>query len=193
MELSVNELCDRYKLKSRRTLYNRLEGLGIELLKKNNKAYATDEQINLLDQVDKYIKDGGKIKNFVPTAIAEISPHNSTAQHSEIIDLPIVSDTTQHSAQHTAQLTVQEELLGDMLAAIANKMQPKNPLWYMHELETAIANNWKLSTSQIKEMIGTKPSGKTFSHGCFIFTKSGRIGRESAWKVTKENDDNYQV
>jgi|GEM_PF-5172370 len=197
MELSVKELCDRYNLSDRSTLYNvRLKGLkklgyNTSFKKRNNKSYADEKLINLLDQLNNYIKDnaGSPISSFVPTAIAEVTVHNSTAQHSEIIDLPIVSSNKQHSAQLTAQHRTQEELLGDIVAAIAEKMQPKNPLWYMHELEIAIANKWQLSTSQIEEMIGTKPRGETFSHGCFIFSKSGKIGRESAWKVTKEIDN----
>ena len=192
MELSVNELCDRYGI--RKTLYNRLDGLGIKLSKKSNKSYATEEQISLLDQQNEHIKSGGTIDNFEPVEIAEVTVHNSGTQHSEIVDISSFESTTQLTAQHGTQ----EELLGDIVTAIASlrastegladKLPAKNPLWYMHELEIAIANNWQLSTSQIKEMIGVKPRGETFKHGCFIFSKCGKINRESAWKVTKETN-----
>ena len=47
--MNVLELCDRYGIKSRKTLYSRLDGLGISLDKDGNKVYATPEQIELLD------------------------------------------------------------------------------------------------------------------------------------------------
>lgn len=202
--MNIKELCDRYNLNSRKSLYTRLNGLGIKLGKKNNKSYATEEQIALLDQQNEHIKKGGSIENFEPVKLAEVTVlkdtashiHSSTTQHSESLELQSFESTTQHNSQ----LTTQEELLGDIVAAIAslrasteglaNKLPPKNPLWYMHELEIAIANNWQLSTSQIKEMIGVKPRGETFKHGCFIFSKCGKINRESAWRVTKETDNN---
>lgn len=190
MELSVNQLCDRYNIKSRKTLYNRLDGLNIKLSKKNNKSFANTEQIELLDQQDKHIRNGGTIDNFEPVEIAEVTVHNSGTQHSENLDISSFESTTQLTAQHETQ----EELLGDIATAvtmaIADKLPPKNPLWYMHELEIAMASNWQLSTSQIKEMIGVKPRGETFKHGCFIFSKCGKINRESAWRVSKETDNN---
>ena len=63
----VKELCDRYGIKSRKSLYTRLDGLkakGIsaDLPKDGNKSYATKEQIFFLDQLDEHLKDGGTIK-----------------------------------------------------------------------------------------------------------------------------------
>ncbi len=186
MELSVQQLCDRYGIKSRKSLYTRLNGLGIKLGKKNNKSYATEEQIALLDEQNEHIKKGGSIDNFEPVKLAEVTVHNPTTQDSANTDISSIAETTQHNSQ----LTTQEELLGDIVAAIADKLPPKNPLWYMHELELAITSGWQLSTSQVEQLIGIKPRGETFKHGCFIFSKCGKISRESAWIVAKETDNN---
>ena len=206
MKLTVNELCDRYKLKSRKSLYSRLDGLSITLAKDGNKSYATEEQIKLLDQQDEHIKNGGNIKNFVPTTHAEVTQHNISSN----LDISDIVETTQHNTEpltfsdlksekqagvHSA-LTTQPQLPQDIVQAvsqaIAPYMQPVDPLWYLERLEAARASGWELTTSQVQELIGVFPrcnSGKrTFKRGSFIFVKSGKIGNQTAWKVQKVED-----
>jgi hypothetical protein len=193
MKLGVNELCDRYEIKSRKSLYSRLDGLGITLDKDGNKSFATEEQVKLLDQQNEHLKNGGTLKNFVPTAIAEVTVHNT--QHNP--DTASIVETT----QHTPQLSTQSVLLGDIVQnlsqTIAEKMQPIDPLWYLGRLEAARASGWELTTSQVKELIGVKPSckqgKKTFRRGSFVFVKAGKIGNQTSWKVQKVTDDGYKV
>ena len=207
MELTVSQLCDRYNLNSRKSLYTRLKGVGIEeLTKKDNKSIATEGQIKLLDQQHEHLKNGGTIKNFVPTTQAEVILHNTSSNP----DISSIVETAQHNTEpltfsdfksekqagvHSA-LTTQTQLLGDIVesvtVAIAPYMQPTDPLWYMTILERARVQEWELTTSQVKELIGVKPvcnSGKrTFKRGSFIFVKSGKIGNQTAWKVQKVKD-----
>ena len=206
MKLTVNELCDRYNIKSRKSLYSRLDGLGITLAKDGNKSFATEEQVRLLDQQNEYIKNGGTIKNFVPTTHAEVTALKDTATHLDNTpsnpDTSDIVSTTQHSSQLTPQLTTQSQLLGDIARtvsnAIAEKMQPVDPLWYLGRLEVARASGWELTTSQVEGLIGVKPSckkgKKTFRRGSFVFVKSGKIGNQTSWKVQKVTvDDGYKV
>jgi hypothetical protein len=191
--MNIQELCDRYNIKSRKSLYSRLDGLGITLDKDGNKSYATDEQVALLDQQDEHLKNGGTIKNFVPTTQVIVD----TTQHNENQDISGIVETTQHSTQ----LTTQSELLGDIVkavtTAIADKMQPADPLWYLGRLEAARASGWLLSTSELQKLIGVKPKckkgEKSFRRGSFVFVKSGKIGNETSWKVQKIIDDGYKV
>ena len=197
----IQELCDRYNLNSRKSLYSRLNGLGIKLGKKNNKSYATEEQIALLDQQDEHIKNGGSIDNFEPVKLAEVTVlkdtashiHNPTREHSSNNGISSIAETTLQSTQ----LQITPELLDNVVAAIskaiASNMTPPDPLWYLERLETARTSEWELTTSQVKELIGVKPSckkgKKTFKRGSFIFVKTGRIGNETSWKVMKETDE----
>ena len=193
MKLGVSELCDRYEIKSRKSLYSRLDGLGITLDRDGNKSFATQEQIKLLDAQNEHIKNGGILKNFVPTAHAEVTVHDT-------VDNPDTASTL-GTTQHTPQLSTQSVLLGDIIQnlsnAIAQKMQPVDPLWYLGRLEVARASGWELTTSQVKELIGVKPSckqgKKTFRRGSFIFVKAGKIGNQTSWKVQKVTDDGYKV
>ncbi len=199
--MNIKELCDRYGIKSRKSLYTRLNGLGIKLGKKNNKSYATEEQIALLDEQNEHIKKGGSIDNFEPVKLAEVTVHNTTTyakryplgQDSSNTDISSIAETTLQSTQ----LQITPELLDNVVAAIsgaiASNMTPPDPLWYLERLETARASEWELTTSQVKELIGVKPSckkgKKTFKRGSFIFVKTGRIGNETSWKVIKETDE----
>ncbi|MEN9567487.1 MAG: hypothetical protein RLZZ69_2683 [Cyanobacteriota bacterium] len=76
-------------------------------------------------------------------------------------------------------------------------MTPPDPLWYLGKLEIARASGWELTTSQVKELIGVKPSckqgKKTFKRGSFIFVKTGKIGNQTSWKVQKVTDDGYKA
>ena len=195
--MNIKELCDRYNLNSRKSLYRRLNGLGIQLAKKNNKSYATEEQIALLDQQNEHIKQGGSIDNFEPVKVAEVTVHNTATEHNGNADISSLVETQLHSTQ----LQITPELLENVVEAISNaiasKMTPPSPLWFMAELERARASDWKLTTSQVKDLIGVKPTckkgKKTFKRGSFIFVKCGKIGNETAWKVMKEADDGYKV
>lgn len=198
--MKVSELCDRYNIKSRKSLYSRLDALDITLAKDGNKAYATDEQVKLLDQQNQHLKSGGTLKNFVPEA--QVTVHDTATQHSDNLDISSITEASQHTTQLNIQHTTQSEttqLIQALSQAIADKIQPTNPLWFLAELERARANNWELTTSQVKALIGVKPScksgKKTFRRGSFVFVKSGKIGNQTAWKVQKVTDgqDGYKV
>ncbi len=195
--MNIKELCDRYGIKSRKSLYRRLNGLNIHLAKDGNKSYATDEQVALLDQQNEHIKNGGSIDDFEPAKLAEVTVHDSTTQHSGNNGISSLVETQLHSTQ----LEVTPELLTNIVQAvshaIASKMTPVDPLWYLGRLEAARASGWELTTSQVQDLIGVKPSckkgKKTFKRGSFIFVKSGKIGNQTSWKVMKEAEDGYQV
>jgi hypothetical protein len=38
---------------------------------------------------------------------------------------------------------------------------------------------------EIEELLGVKPKDETFTRGCWIFRRSGKIGNQSAWTVEK--------
>ena len=190
--MKVQELCDRYQLGSRKSLYSRLNSLNIKLDKdSNNKSYATEEQIEELDRLDEHLKSGGNLKNYVP--VTQVTVHNKATQHStqlkETKELATIVETTQLGEQ----LTVTPQLL-EMVTAIAeglaSKLTPREPLWDLVALEKASASDWELTTSQVQDIIGTKPrclkGEKTYKRGSFIFVKSGKIGNQTSWKVMKE-------
>ena len=217
----INELTERYDI-TRKPLYSRIKSLNLDLEKNaDNKTFANDKQVKLLDQLHDHLKAGGKLKSFVPITDVEIeNGHDTTHDTGEIVTTQL---TTQHKAKSstqddksiesseivpikqdegfTTQLTTQESIITtqpatqpnqqELLAQIALLItEAKDPLWNLEALERAIANEWLLTTAQIKNLIGTKPyckKGKSFyERGSFMFTKSGKIGNQTAWKVSKK-------
>jgi len=73
--------------------------------------------------------------------------------------------------------------------AIAGKLQDltlADPMVNLRSLEEACDRGWLLSTSQLAPLLGLKSlNGKEFCRYGFRFTRVGRNGSESAWRVGK--------
>lgn len=69
---------------------------------------------------------------------------------------------------------------------------PSNPLWYMEVLERARTENWILTSEEIQQLIGVKPTcpkgSESFQRGCWIFVKTGKLGTQTGWRVKKDNE-----
>ncbi|BAZ40942.1 hypothetical protein NIES4101_69040 [Calothrix sp. NIES-4101] len=92
-------------------------------------------------------------------------------------------------SRFSEQLHTITQSLDKLEQILTSHFQPPNPLWYMDILERAQASNWLLSSEEIEQLIGVKPKcepGKDiFQRGCWIFTKVGKMGAQTAWKVSK--------
>ena len=97
-------------------------------------------------------------------------------------------DTTSGQGENNLEALV-SMIAGAVSQTIASTVPTRSPLWYMSELEQAQAQGWMLSTSEIQHLIGVKPTAakgtSTYQRGSFTFTKAGKIGSQTAWKVTK--------
>jgi hypothetical protein len=75
-----------------------------------------------------------------------------------------------------------------MMGLLAGNKQ-SSPLAEYEELEKAVTNRWILSTSKVRELTGITPKvGRddlTFIWRSFVFNKSGRIGNQMGWLVSK--------
>ncbi len=67
---------------------------------------------------------------------------------------------------------------------------PHNPLWYMPILEQVDTQAWVISSEEVEQLIGIKPScapgHNSFVRGCWKFVKTGKVGTHSSWRVIKE-------
>ncbi len=105
---------------------------------------------------------------------------SSPPQSSDIAGNQILE---QHLAKIADSLSKVEQIL-------ASRLQPADPLWYMDVLERAQNCGWILSTEEVEQLIGVKPrceAGQdSFQRGCWVFTKSGKMGSQTGWRVVKE-------
>ena len=194
--MNVKELCDRYKLQSRKSLYSRLEAVGLKLPKDDDgKAYATEQMIQKLDDLDLHIKNGGSLKHYTP--VTSVATHLESTDNSNLLDKTTQTTqlTTQQTTQQTTQMSREEllEIIEVLGTAIASRLQPIDPIAYNHSLEQAQEQNWILSSKEVKQLIGIKPScpkgENVFTRGCWTFTKAGKIGNQTGWRVKKIIED----
>lgn len=184
--MDISQLCDRYKIASKKTLYRRLNAINLELNKKEGKVNASKEQIELLDQLDEHIAKGNPAHTFVPVSPSEVlgssSGHNKTQS-------PEMSSSRHRRTQGISPRHNQSILAPEIIELIGYFLHKKDPFEAHSQLEIAVSNQWELSTSEVKNIIGCKPrvkKGDCYSRGSFLFYKVGKIGNESAWIVKKK-------
>lgn len=186
----IKELLERYNLKSRQSIYDWVQkGLKQDFHKdKTGKSYVTSDQIGLLDQLQKYLQTPNAVlSNFIPL---------STVQIDSPIDSTIDSSKNGHKSEIAAQ-SIDNQLLLELTAKIgwaissqlAQQLTETNPLYRHEALEKAKELGWLLTSKEVQKLIGVKPKTKkgdnTYQRGCWLFTKSGKIGTQTAWKVDK--------
>ncbi|WP_249214067.1 hypothetical protein [Synechocystis sp. PCC 7338] len=162
--LPIADLLIRYNLKTRQSLYNRINALGLEPTRKGNKVMFDDEAVKLLDQLDEHLAEGGTLNNFVPSS--EVTTVESSIE----------------------PVTVESDLLPfdpGMVALIQLMESRRSPLDNLRDLEDAVSYGWLLTTTQIEKLLGVKPRGEQFDRQGFLFTRQGKAGREAQWSITK--------
>jgi hypothetical protein len=185
--MNINQLCDRYSLKSRQSIYDWCKALNVKLSRDDdNKSYAPPELIELFDQLAEHLKGGNSIKSFTPLVKTTVSqPLDNVSSSLDSVNFPL--DNVSRSLDTITESSHNSDLV-DLVNAIAAVIKPHPGLSRHEELEKAVANGWILSTSEL-DSIGFKPYCKTgedyCDRGCWRFVKAGKIGRESAWSVQK--------
>jgi hypothetical protein len=128
-----------------------------------------------------------KISPQVQQKLEELTPTPEPVPSSPQID-------TATDRLITEQLTAIAQSLAKLNEILASRSAPTDPLWYLEKLERACTSHWLLTTEEVEQLIGTKPEShkdeNIYQRGCWIFTKAGKIGSQTAWRVTKNNVDN---
>ena len=167
----VKDLPNRYNVR-RTALYSRFTAANITPAKDGTRSYISGEELEQLDRLDSHIKTGGKLEEFKPIMKSE-----GAISHQALVN-SLSSDAVDKPDNFTEALQLVE-------AIARHFQQQREPLQHYTALERAIANSWLLSTSEVRALIGVKPSGDQFQRGSFIFVRAGKIGTQAAWKVLK--------
>ncbi len=119
-------------------------------------------------------------------------PDNSKELVKEKVEQPasLTTQTKVKSDPQPAKKSTTADILIELESILAARLQPANPLWYMDVLEKALANNWILTTDEVEKLIGVKPhcehNQTEYHRGCWVFTKTGKIGAHIGWNVRKK-------
>jgi hypothetical protein len=178
-ELPVQSLPDRYGV-ARSQIYNRIKSLGIETIKRKQKAYVNADQLALLDELHKLLKQDYSLESAVLLILGD------RPQQQGIVHVP--QGVVEQSHGTAGQL----EMMQMLMAAIAHQQPaaapppPPNPLSRFEQLQAIADNDWRPSTSELAEILGLNSlSGPTFERYGFRFTRAGKNGAQSAWRVEK--------
>lgn len=180
--LTIKDLETRYGV-ARSNIYNRINGLKekgypMKPEMQGGKSIFNADQVTVMDALDSHIKAGNEIASF-PGADGVPSPSYVLQDKTELTYR--TQDTPPQFDQSLALALVMEALAGKL-----QDSQPTDPLVNLRSLEEACDRGWLLSTSQLAGLLGLKSlNGKEFSRFGFRFTRVGRNGVESAWRVGK--------
>ena len=167
----VSQLQSRYSI-GKQAVYNRLDALGIKPFKEGNRSYITAMQLRSLDELHQHIAAGGTMADFS----AKKALSQRVDSQLDIVDKPSLPPVAAY--------------FGELVKAIATAIQPPaDPLHYMDVLERAAEKGWLLTTAEVRQLISVKPKTskgeKVYKRGCWLFQKAGKIGSQTAWRVSK--------
>ncbi len=170
--ISVAQLPARYSI-TRSVVYDRLNDLEIKSERQGNKAYINAEQLDLLDRLHEYIQAGGITADFI--ASARQSGSQSARQSG-----------SQSGLQSAGQMALDAQALTVLGEMMTRFVPAPDPLANLRAIQEACDQGWWLSTSQLAPLLGVKSlSGQIIERYGFRFTRMGRNGAESAWRVEK--------
>ncbi len=72
-----------------------------------------------------------------------------------------------------------------LVESIARAITPPNPIAHWERLAWLADNKIIISTNEVQALIGTKPKGTEWSRGSFSFTRSGKLGTQYGWIVSR--------
>jgi hypothetical protein len=148
------------------TLYDRMKKIGIIPTKKGRRSFISIDECNRMDRLNVYLKEGGSCEDFEPTIRLDSSEIEVASKQEAYADmLMLIEAISKHFKQESA-----------------------DPLANQKALLFAAENSLILPSSQIKQLIGKKPSKLVFLWGRFQIEKVGKVGRESGWAVYKDSD-----
>ncbi len=202
---SIKDLQQRYGLKTRQSVYDRLNAVQAQVLKEGNKTYVTEDTVIILDELQEHLKLGGSIKTFTPTVKATV--HAETDSVNSQLDSPTVNSKTDsvnsqldsptvnskidsvNSQLDTqvkyVQLSLFEDLMEKTVEKVVKKVVPSNPISHWEKLDQAVERGYILSSKEVGDLLGTKPHGKEWTRGAFKFIRKGKIGNQAGWQVTR--------
>jgi len=167
----VGDLPTRYNI-GKQAMYNRLESLGIKPEKIGNRSFITAEELSRMEALHAHILAGGTMTGFL----------GSQPTPGELSTRPVGTGAV--STGHDTDFL-------SLIETIAKALNPTDPLSHLANLERASEKGWLLTSAQVKQLIGVKPTVRKdeteLVRGSFAFVKAGKIGGQSAWKVLKRS------
>lgn len=197
---SVKDLETRYSL-VRSNIYNRIDGLkrkgyNLEPETRNGRSIYNAAQIVVMDALDRHLKNGGSIVSFPTLEQARLSyegQDNAQLSYRAQDTVPEKNDARSKQSGFLGDGFV-EILLKGLAVIFPPPLPPARKgleLASYRELNEAAKEGYQLSTLNVANLLGLKPStiasyGEQFEDAGFVFARVGRRkGGQIAWRVSK--------
>ena len=174
-EIPVAQLADRYGV-HRSQVYTRLDALkqrnpDLVPYKRGRKAFINNYMLQCMDGIAALVQKGQTTDEAADQVLGKMSAPDSRAD--SLVD--------------TRQVDSSALAVAEPESIDAPSFDFGNLLEMLRGLQELADKNWWLSTSQLAQVMGLKslPPGEHFERYGFRFTRSGKNGPETAWKVEK--------
>ena len=158
--------------------------LEIELLKNYyGKAFATQDQLALLDRLHEHINRGNKMSTFVMTTPLDMmSPDKDVQQNRQ--------QKIQTNRQEEVQLATSKNSIKDAAKeVVANINQPESVVEKHRALEECYQNEWFLTTKEVSQILNRKPRKERGKDYCVMngwkFVVKGKDRSQHLWQVQR--------
>lgn len=183
----ISALVDRYKLNSKQAIYDRIKALNIVPVSRGK---ISSSQLEELDELDNHLNNGGSFASFKQASNSDAAPRSIVNSPVDEANFPLdelLERSTDDGRKSIAPLSLQQlsEGLNYLVSLIG-----RDPLKHYEHLERAYDRGWLLTTSECAAILGAKPRGSAFTRGSFVLVKAGKIGNQTAWRITKPSQDN---
>lgn len=160
----VAALGDRYNLKSRQGVYDRLAALNIKPIKQGKESFISLEDLYRLDTLDDHLKRGGKLSDF--------------QSNSSIV--AVNNQLTQASKKEQSIINFDDEFknINNQIDLMMKRYKT---------LQWLALNQIEISSNEIFLLLNIYPPSSSFKRGSFYFKKVGRIGNQNSWEVVRDD------
>lgn len=143
-----------------------------------------EQDISILDALNRHLVAGGKLENFPGAMLPDVIPHQEISRHpGDRLQVP--NHQALASRSQIVPANYSEESVGESLSVPQLRQQ-------FEFLDDCAARLWLLTTGQVCSITGLKPNtllSRAKSAGdcqwqSWSFSRAGRQGRESLWKVS---------
>lgn len=149
----------------------------------------SQEQMILMYQLHEHLESGNSLAEFSKLPASQTNgdsletPEISPSE--EIIETRVLKTSIVPTSKPTNNNSAPpENPLGELIKAISQATTPRRDLLHnYHALEDAVEHQWIISSSNVRELTGTTPHGEVFIWANFEFLKTGKVGRESGWRI----------
>jgi len=170
-DLPLADAQARYEI-GKTALNARIRHCGIAPLRSGNRAFLTEQHLEILDALHAHLEGGRGMGDF-HSPIAQLVDEEASADRSAIVR----DETRQPMRIEFPMLPTQGERT--RIASLREALE---------FLSDCAERRWLLPTSEIRTILGAAPRRSGWSRFGFVFEAAGAHGNETAWAVRSVED-----